>query len=64
MTNNDIALGVIRVAANEGVDLRIYDFGGLVVSYVEGQGPSETLSELIHECRVDIASALLDIRNV
>lgn len=64
MTNEDIALGVIRVATNEWVGLSVHDSGRLVVSYVEGHEPSETLSEFIRECSPDIVSALLDIRNV
>lgn len=40
MTNTEIALGVIRVAAKEGIDLSVHDSGGLVISYVEGREPS------------------------
>lgn len=64
MTNKDIALGVIRVATEEGIDLSVHDSGQLVVSYVEGQEPSETLSEFIRECSPDIVSVLRDISNV
>lgn len=64
MTNMEIALGVIRVATKEGIGLSVHDSGRLVVSYVEGQEPSETLSEFILECSPDIVSALRDISNV
>lgn len=64
MTNTEIALGVIRVAAKEGIDLSVHDSGGLVISYVEGREPSEMLAELIRECSPDIVSVLRDISNV